>query len=73
VPFHFQTFKDILDEYSTNSENGKIVTVQELTRFLVKEQGEKVEGREVSRHMRDYLQDTQRDVQEPYFTTVEVN
>jgi hypothetical protein len=28
--------------------------------------------REVSRFMRDYLQDSQRNVQEPFFTTIEV-
>lgn len=50
-----------------------MVTVQQLTKFLVHEQGEKVDEKEVSRHMRDYLQDTQRNVIEPYFTVSEVS
>lgn len=50
-----------------------MVTVQQLTKFLVQEQGEKVDEKEVSRHMRDYLQDTQRNVIEPYFTISEVS
>lgn len=50
-----------------------MVSVQQLTKFLVQEQGEKVDDKEVSRHMRDYLQDTQRNVIEPYFTVAEVS
>lgn len=47
--------------------------MQQLTKFLVQEQNEKVDEKEVSRHMRDYLQDTQRNVIEPYFTISEVS
>lgn len=68
----FQTFRDILDQYSSTSDNGKIVTVRDLTKFLVQEQGENVDGKEVSKHMREYLQDPQRNVQQPFFTRVEV-
>nr|XP_014275178.1 1-phosphatidylinositol 4,5-bisphosphate phosphodiesterase gamma-1 [Halyomorpha halys]XP_014275179.1 1-phosphatidylinositol 4,5-bisphosphate phosphodiesterase gamma-1 [Halyomorpha halys]XP_024215637.1 1-phosphatidylinositol 4,5-bisphosphate phosphodiesterase gamma-1 [Halyomorpha halys] len=71
IMYDENTFKDILDLYSSNFENKKIVSVQDLTKFLVHEQGDRVDGREVSRHMREYLQDTQRNVHEPYFTTVE--
>lgn len=45
-----------------------------LTNFLVNVQSErKLEEKEVAKHMREYLQDSQRDVQEPYFTTQEVS
>lgn len=66
-----QIFHERLESYSEGAE--QVVTVKQLTRFLVTEQGEKVEEKEVSRHMREYLQDAQRNVQEPYFTTIEVS
>jgi Phosphoinositide-specific phospholipase C, efhand-like. len=61
------------DSYSHYSSDGQTVTASELTNFLIREQNEtNVNEREVSRHMRDYLQDEQRNVQEPYFTFMEV-
>ncbi|KAK9500321.1 hypothetical protein O3M35_001604 [Rhynocoris fuscipes] len=71
IMYDENTFRDILDQYSSVSENGKIVSVKDLTRFLVQEQGENVDNKEVSKHMREYLQDPQRNVQEPFFTRVE--
>ncbi|CAB0003270.1 unnamed protein product [Nesidiocoris tenuis] len=66
------TFKEMLDKYSVFTENsGRIVSVRDLTRFLVHEQSEMVDNKEVSKHMREYLEDAQRNVQEPYFTSVE--
>ncbi|KAI5735456.1 hypothetical protein M8J77_018535 [Diaphorina citri] len=60
------------DSYSHYSSDGQTVTASELTNFLIREQNEtNVNEREVSRHMRDYLQDEQRNVQEPYFTFME--
>jgi hypothetical protein len=60
--------------YTTYSENGKIITLQEFQSFLIQEQRDPMgnDEREVSRFMRDYLQDSQRNVQEPFFTTIEV-
>ncbi|XP_073973209.1 small wing phospholipase C gamma 1 isoform X2 [Rhodnius prolixus] len=71
IMYDENTFRDILDQYSSTSDNGKIVTVRDLTKFLVQEQGENVDGKEVSKHMREYLQDPQRNVQQPFFTRVE--
>jgi phosphatidylinositol phospholipase C gamma-1 len=67
-------FQDCIDVYTAYSENGKIITLQEFQSFLIQEQGDPMgnDEREVSRFMRDYLQDSQRNVQEPFFTTVEV-
>lgn len=65
----FQIFHEKLETYCSSD---LTVSVQQLTKFLIKEQGEKVDEKEVSRHMRDYLQDAQRNVQEPYFTKIEV-
>jgi hypothetical protein len=60
--------------YTTYSENGKIITLQEFQSFLIQEQRDPMSNdeREVSCFMRDYLQDSQRNVQEPFFTTIEV-
>ncbi|XP_014241973.1 1-phosphatidylinositol 4,5-bisphosphate phosphodiesterase gamma-1 isoform X2 [Cimex lectularius] len=71
IMFDETTFKDILEQYSSVVNEEKIVTVKDLTRFLVTEQGDSVDGKEVSKHMREYLQDTLRNVHEPYFTQVE--
>lgn len=50
----------------------EVVPAAVLTNFLVNVQSErKLEEKEVAKHMREYLQDSQRDVQEPYFTTQE--
>ncbi|XP_067640356.1 1-phosphatidylinositol 4,5-bisphosphate phosphodiesterase gamma-1 [Eurosta solidaginis] len=72
--------KGFLDEtfYSTPeafpySKNGEIVSLHEFQTFLVQEQHE-VMGRDdasVSNFIRDFLQDVERDVQEPYFTLSE--
>ncbi|XP_039287689.1 1-phosphatidylinositol 4,5-bisphosphate phosphodiesterase gamma-1-like [Nilaparvata lugens] len=65
------TFRESVEDYCENGQNG-IVSVQQLTNFLIKEQGEKrVEEKQVSSHMRDYLQDPQRNVEEPFFTARE--
>ncbi|XP_063235452.1 1-phosphatidylinositol 4,5-bisphosphate phosphodiesterase gamma-1 [Bacillus rossius redtenbacheri] len=65
------SFRECFDVYPVRSEN--TVTVQELQSFLVQEQQDPMgnDEREVSRFMRDYLQDPQRNVQEPFFTAVE--
>jgi len=50
------------------------VTAKGLTQFLLKVQGERnITEKQVARHMRDYLQDNQRNVPEPFFTVNEVN
>jgi len=66
--------RECVDVYAAYSENRKFVTVQEFQSFLVQEQQDAMgnDEREVSHFMRDYLQDSQRNVQEPYFTTIEV-
>ncbi|KAK1117063.1 hypothetical protein K0M31_016989 [Melipona bicolor] len=52
------------------SKTGQIVTVQEFQNFLITEQQDSLGNNEVevSCFIRDYLQDPQRDVQEPHFT-----
>lgn len=68
-----QNINDFFDRYSTYSENKKTVTLQEFQSFLIDEQGDPLgdDERQVSAFIRDYLQDPQRDVQEPYFTIPE--
>lgn len=46
-----------------------IVTLQDFQNFLLAEQQDSIgnDETEVSRFIRDYLQDPQRDIQEPYF------
>ncbi|XP_015591333.1 1-phosphatidylinositol 4,5-bisphosphate phosphodiesterase gamma-1 isoform X2 [Cephus cinctus] len=58
---------------ATYSSNGKTVTLQEFQSFLVTEQQDPLGNNdcEVSRFIREYLQDPQRDVQDPYFTLSE--
>jgi Phosphoinositide-specific phospholipase C, efhand-like. len=67
-------FRECIDVYTPYSENRKFITVQEFQSFLVQEQQDAMgnDEREVSNFMRDYLQDSQRNVQEPFFTTIEV-
>ncbi|XP_054273965.1 1-phosphatidylinositol 4,5-bisphosphate phosphodiesterase gamma-1-like [Macrosteles quadrilineatus] len=67
--FDESIFGESLSRYSSSGDG--MVSVQMLTRFLSQEQGDNVDEVKVSRHMREYLQDAQRDVQEPYFTTRE--
>nr|CAD7460121.1 unnamed protein product [Timema tahoe] len=71
--FDESSFRDSLDVHPRYSENLKTVTLQEFQSFLVNEQQDPLgnDEREVSRFMRDYLHDPQRNVQEPYFTIVE--
>ncbi|KOC61102.1 1-phosphatidylinositol 4,5-bisphosphate phosphodiesterase gamma-1 [Habropoda laboriosa] len=54
----------------TYSKTGQIVTVQDFQNFLITEQQDSLGNKEivVSCFIRDYLQDPQRDVQEPHFT-----
>ncbi|XP_075229352.1 small wing phospholipase C gamma 1 isoform X2 [Lycorma delicatula] len=68
--FDLGTFRECLENYCESGRSGT-VSVQKLIRFLAQEQGERVDEKEVSRHMREYLQDPQRNVQEPYFTADE--
>lgn len=46
------------------------VTLQEFQNFLITEQQDSLGNNEleISRFIREYLQDPQRDIQEPYFT-----
>ncbi|XP_034945841.1 1-phosphatidylinositol 4,5-bisphosphate phosphodiesterase gamma-1 [Chelonus insularis] len=55
------------------SSSGKMFTVQDFQNFLIKEQHDSLGNNphEVSRFMTEYLQDPQRDVQNPYFTNLE--
>ncbi|KAJ9579947.1 hypothetical protein L9F63_004420, partial [Diploptera punctata] len=71
--FDESMFKECVDVYASYSENGNLITLQEFQSFLIQEQQDPLgnDEREVSRFMRDYLQDSQRNVQEPFFTTVE--
>ena len=70
-----QVFRESVDVYASYSESGSMITLQEFQSFLIQEQRDQLgnDEREVSRFMREYLQDSQRNVQEPFFTTVEVN
>lgn len=56
--------------YSQNNEN---VTLQEFQNFLITEQNDSngTDEKFVSNFIRDFVQDTQREVQEPYFTISE--
>ena len=65
-----QVFTDLLDKYSHEKER---IGVKEFEAFLLAEQkcsGEIVQ--DLSKFMREYLQNPERDVQEPYFTKTEV-
>ncbi|KAG7210373.1 hypothetical protein KM043_011907 [Ampulex compressa] len=52
------------------SKTGQTVTLQDFQNFLMSEQQDPLGNneQEISHFMRDYLQDAQRDIQEPYFT-----
>jgi hypothetical protein len=67
-------FRECIDIYTAYSESGKMITLQEFQSFLIQEQRDTMgnDEREVSRFMREYLQDSQHNVQEPCFTTIEV-
>lgn len=69
----FQNINDFFDRSKLYSENGQSVTLQEFQSFLIEEQHDNLgnDERTLSAFMRDYLQDPQRDVQEPYFTITE--
>ena len=62
--------KSILLSYSNDS---KGYALQDFQDFLIKEQNDPSgnDSSEVSRFVREYLQDPQRDVQDPYFTLSE--
>lgn len=52
------------------SENTETVTLKEFQRFLITEQGEEKakDDQFISNFIQEFVQDTQREVQEPYFT-----
>jgi len=52
------------------SKTEQTVTLQEFQNFLITEQEDNLGNNEteISRFIREYLQDSQRDIQEPYFT-----
>lgn len=53
-----------------HSDTAQTVTLQEFQNFLITEQQDSFGDNEleISRFIREYLQDPQRDIQEPYFT-----
>ncbi|XP_023302530.2 1-phosphatidylinositol 4,5-bisphosphate phosphodiesterase gamma-1 [Lucilia cuprina] len=55
------------------SKDGEIVTLREFEKFLLQEQREAIarDNNAVSNFMREFLQDIEREVQEPYFTISE--
>lgn len=55
------------------SENGETVTLKEFQRFLGTEQsdGNAADDQFISNFIREFVQDTQREVQDPYFTVNE--
>ncbi|XP_066996227.2 1-phosphatidylinositol 4,5-bisphosphate phosphodiesterase gamma-1 [Anabrus simplex] len=71
--FDEAAFRDTVDVYEIYSENHERITLQGFQSFLIQEQQDPMgnDEREVSCFMRDYLQDSQRNVLEPYFTTME--
>lgn len=52
------------------SENSETVSLKEFQRFLLNEQNDEKanDDQSISNFIRDFVQDTQREVQEPYFT-----
>lgn len=70
--FFFQNLAD-WNTLSNYSQTGQIVTLQEFQNFLITEQQDNLGNNEleISRFIREYLQDPQRDIQEPYFTFTE--
>lgn len=69
------SMQDIFDRSFPYSRNGKVLTVHEFQQFLVNEQMEAdaTNLQFVANLIKDFLQDVQRDVHEPYFTIDEVN
>ena len=55
------------------SENGETVTLKEFERFLEVEQNDEKakDDQFISNFIKEFVQDTQREVQEPYFTVIE--
>lgn len=70
-----QSLRENFELFSGYCENGKTMSLQEFESFLVVEQEDPIgnDERAISQFMRDYLQDPQRNVQEPYFTVNEVS
>ncbi|KAK0087269.1 hypothetical protein PV325_001367 [Microctonus aethiopoides] len=68
----YNTFPD-WNKLMTYSMGKTIFSLQDFQNFLINEQHDNLgdNRHEVSRFMIDYLQDPQRDVQEPYFTFLE--
>ena len=70
--FPRQMFKDV---FATFSDDSKRVTINEFQKFLEEKQGEKFDSDDskklIAGRMRNFLQDSSRDVQEPYFTVSE--
>lgn len=66
----FQIFQEACSPFCDPNDT---VTAKGLTQFLLTIQGERnITEKQVARHMRDYLQDNQRNVPEPFFTVNEV-
>lgn len=63
-------FGDIVEKYSRNKQT---VTLQEFQKFLIEEQSDPMSKNPsvVANYIKDYLQDVQRDVAEPYMTIEE--
>lgn len=71
----FQLFNEHFKKYTSLTGGKYCITLQDFQRFLLEEQHEKKaeNPKWVSEVMRDFLRDSQREVKEPYFTTVEVS
>lgn len=67
-----ELFLDVVQKYSRNRE---IVSLQEFQKFLLEEQGDSMAKNSVlvANFIKEYIQDVQRDVAEPYLTVQEVN
>ena len=70
IYFNSQVFESLLRNYSSD---GNRVTLNEFHSFLQLEQKESISSDQVSKFIRDYLQEPGRDVHEPYLTNVEVS
>ncbi|XP_034246748.1 1-phosphatidylinositol 4,5-bisphosphate phosphodiesterase gamma-1 isoform X1 [Thrips palmi] len=71
--FDEKLFNEHFKKYTSLTGGKYCVTIQDFQRFLLEEQHEKnaENPKWVSEVMRDFLRDSQREVKEPYFTTVE--
>lgn len=67
----FQTPSDIFNDENPYSKDGEKVTLQEFQSFLGQEQNEEHDEKFVTSFIREFVQDTQREVQEPYLTISE--